>query len=155
MQCQRLNNVPDLTQFWQVDNLFIAGQPSEESFEMLAKMGFTKIFNMRSENESDFNFEIEACQRLGMEYIQFPIVENGELIPDHCKKLTECIDAEINAENKCLIHCGSGNRIAAWLMTYLPLSRGISFEEAVQIAMNNGLSSPAFIEQAKKIVESY
>lgn len=149
METKRLNDVRGLMYLWQVDNIFIAGQPNEESFDKLSEMGITKILNMRSANECDFTFETEACKRLGLEYIQFPIVKDGELIPENCKKLSNLIDEK----EKWFIHCGSANRIAAWLMTYLPLYRGMSFEEATKIAMENGLSNPGYIEQARKIVE--
>lgn len=134
---------------WQVDNLYLAGQPNEGSFEKLKEMGFTKIINLRAENECDFAFEIAACKKLGMEYIQFPIVDGAELIADNCKRLSEMIDET----EKWFIHCGSANRIAAWLMTYLPLYRGMSFEKATEVAMNNGLSNPGYIQQARKIVD--
>lgn len=148
METKRLNNVPGLMHLWQVDNLFVAGQPSEESFSKLKELGVTKVFNMRSIDECDFTFETEACKGLEIEYVQFPIVSNGELIPEACKRLSELLDKE----NNLFIHCGSANRIAAWLMTYLPLYRDMSFDEATQVAMENGLSNPGFIEQARKIV---
>jgi protein tyrosine phosphatase (PTP) superfamily phosphohydrolase (DUF442 family) len=149
MQTKRINDVPGLMYLWQVDNLYLAGQPSEVSFDKLKDMGFKKIFNMRSADECDFSFETQACQRLNMEYIQFPIVENGMLVPANCKKLSDML----NRDEKFFIHCGSANRIAAWLMTYLPLYRNIPFDQAVEIAMDNGLSNPGFIEQARQIVE--
>jgi protein tyrosine phosphatase (PTP) superfamily phosphohydrolase (DUF442 family) len=149
MQTKRINEVPGLMYLWQVDNLFIAGQPAAESFDTLKELGVKKILNMRSENECDFSFETSACKRLGLEYIQFPILENGLLIPENCKRLSEML----NETDKWFVHCGSANRIAGWLMTYLPLYRNIPFEEAVEIATKNGLSNPALIEQARKIVE--
>ena len=149
METKRLNDVPGLMYLWQVDNIYLAGQPSEESFDKLKEMGISKILNMRSADEIDFKFEIDACERLGFEYFQFPIVKDGELIPEQCKKLSEMI----NTEEKWFIHCGSANRIAAWLMTYLPVYRNMSFDEGVEIAMNNGLTNPGYIEQARKIVE--
>lgn len=148
MQTQRLNTVPGLMFFWQVDNIFLAGQPAEESFDSLKEMGFTKVLNMRSEDECDFSFEKGACARLDLEYIQFPIVKDGQLIAENCKKLSDML----NADDKWFVHCGSANRIAGWLMTYLTLYRGMNFDDATKIAMENGLSNPGFIEQARKIV---
>jgi len=147
MECSRLNNIKGLMYLWSVDNLLIAGQPQAESFEELKKLGITKVFNMRSENEMDFTFEKEACERLGLEYIQFPLVENGQLIKESCEKLSSMI----NETDKWFIHCGSANRIAGWLITYLTKYRKMDFNKACEIAMNNGLSNPAFIEQAKII----
>lgn len=148
MECKRLNTVPGLMFLWQVDNLLIAGQPAEQSFDSLKEMGVKKVINLRSETEMDFSFEKEACERLGMEYVQFPLVENGQLLPSSCEKLSNMIDEN----DKWFIHCGSANRIAGWLMTYLTKYRNLSFEQATEIAMNNGLSNPGFIEQAREIV---
>lgn len=150
MECSRLNNIKGLMYLWSVDNLLIAGQPQAESFEELKKLGITKVFNMRSEDEMDFSFEKEACSKLGLEYIQFPLVENGQLIKENCEKLSSMI----NETDKWFIHCGSANRIAGWLITYLTKYRKMDFDKACEIAMNNGLSNPAFIEQAKIITQS-
>lgn len=150
METKRLNNVPGLMFLWQVDNLLLAGQPDEESFETLKEMGVTKVFNLRGESEMDFSFEKEACERLRMGYVQFPLVEAGQLIPENCEKLSNMIDEN----EKWFIHCGSANRIAGWLMTYLTKYRKMTFEQATEIAMNNGLSNPGFIEQARQIVNS-
>ena len=149
METKRLNDVPGLMHLWQVDNLLIAGQPSEESFAKFSEMGIKKVFNLRSINEVDFSFEVDACQKFGFEYTQIPIVSDGELIPQACEELSSLV----NADEVILIHCGSANRVAAWLMTYLSTRRNIKFDDAVDIATNSGLSNPAFIEQARKIVE--
>jgi protein tyrosine phosphatase (PTP) superfamily phosphohydrolase (DUF442 family) len=133
---------------WEVDNLLLAGQPGEQSFEILKEMGVTKVVNLRGESEMDFSFEIEACSRLEIGYVQFPLVEAGELIAQNCERLSSMIDDN----EKWFIHCGSANRIAGWLMTYLTKYRKMTFEQATEIAMNNGLTNPGFIEQARNIV---
>lgn len=150
MQPVRLNNVPGLVFLWQFENLFIAGQPSEESFEGIKALGVSKVYNMRSAQEADFDFEQKACETLGMDYEQFALVENGKLSAEQCKKLSELI----NDEDKFFIHCGSANRISGWLITYLTQYKNYSFDQATDIAMNSGLTNPAFIEQARDIVES-
>lgn len=148
METKRLNTVPGLMYLWEVDNLLIAGQPQTQSFEALKEFGITKVFNMRNSNEMDFSDEIAECERLDLEYINFPLVINGQLDREACDKLSKSIDEK----DKWFIHCGSANRIAGWLITHLTKYRGMSFEEACEIAMNNGLTNPAFIEQARDIV---
>lgn len=150
METKRINEVPGLMHLWQVDNMLLAGQPQEESFQKLKEMGVTKVFNLRSEDEMDFNYEIEALKKLDIPYIQFPIIKDGNLIAENCLRL----NSELNEKDIIMIHCGTANRVAGWLMTYLPLERGMSVDEAVEIAMNNGLTKPDFIEQAKTIVKA-
>ena len=147
MKTQRLNDVPGLMFLWQVDNLLCAGQPSPESFEAIKERGVTKVFNMRDNSEMDFSFEKEACQELGMEYIQFPLMVDGVLNKEACNKLSE----SINETDTWFIHCGSANRIGGWLITYLVQYRKMAFDAALEIAMNNGLTNPGFIEQARDI----
>ena len=50
------------------------------------------------------------------------------------------------------IHCGTANRVGAWLIVHLVKEKGMDFEAAVEVASNNGLTNPAFIEQAEDIL---
>ena len=149
METKRINDIPGLVHAWEVDNMLLTGQPQENSFNKLKELGVKRIINFRDENEMDFSFEKAACKELGIEYIQLPIISNGELIAENCLKINDLL----NEDDNVLIHCGTANRVAGWLMTYLPLKRGMDFEQASQIAMDSGLTKPDFIEQARKIVE--
>jgi len=149
MEYKRITDINGLMHLWKVDNLYLAGQPSIESFEKIKELGVTKIINLRSAGEMDFSAEIEKVNSLGLEYVQFPIVENGELNAENCERLSKMIDKE----NPHFIHCGSANRVAGWLITYLTDYRGMSFDDAVEIAEQNGLSNPGFIDQAEMIVK--
>ena len=150
MKTERITDVVGLNFLWQVDNIYCAGQPSIESFQAIKGLGVNKVFNMRDISEMDFSEEEEACKSLGLEYIQFPLLINGQLSKDSCNKLSE----SINDSDKWFIHCGSANRIGAWLITYLVSHRDLSFDDAVEVAMNNGLTNPGFIEQAKSVLNS-
>lgn len=148
MKTNRITTIPGLMYLWQVDNLLCAGQPDIESFAPLKDMGIKKVFNMRHESEMDFNAHVEECKNLGLEYKQFSIMDNGVLSKESCEKLTN----SINDKDLILIHCGSANRIGGWLITYLVSHKKMEFDAAVEIAMNNGLTNPAFIEQARDII---
>jgi protein tyrosine phosphatase (PTP) superfamily phosphohydrolase (DUF442 family) len=150
MKTQRITDISGLNFLWQVDNLYCAGQPGEESFAEIKSLGVTTVFNLRDVSEMDFSFEEKACAELGMEYIQFPLMVNGQLSTEACHRLSESIDDN----EKWFIHCGSANRIGGWLITYLVKYRNMDFEEAVEIASNNGLTNPGFIEQAQSVLGS-
>ena len=148
MEQKRITDIPGLMYLWKVDNLYLAGQPSPESWSAIKNLGVSKIYNLRAEGEMDFSGEIETIKELGLDYEQFPIVNNGELIAENCDRLGKAI----NDTEPQFIHCGSANRVAGWLMVYLVKYRNLSFDEAVEIAQRNGLSNPGFIEQAEKIL---
>ena len=53
-------------------NIYLAGQPSPEAFELAAEMGVEKVVNIRRPQEqADWNegAHVESC---GMEYVQVP-----------------------------------------------------------------------------------
>jgi protein tyrosine phosphatase (PTP) superfamily phosphohydrolase (DUF442 family) len=150
METKRITDIPGLMQLWKVDNLLCAGQPSLDSFAPLKEMGIKKVYNMRGESEMDFSEEIKQCKSLGLEYIQFPLVIDGALSKEACSKLS----SSINEDDLFLIHCGSANRIGGWLITHLVSHKNMEFDAAVEVAMNNGLTNPTFIEQAREILEN-
>lgn len=149
MQGKRLTSIPGLMYLWKVDNLYLAGQPQDISWEAIEKLNIKKVFNLRGEDEADFSFQEGFVSENKLDYEQFPICKNGALIPEACERLS----SQLNEEDNFFIHCGSANRVGGWLMTYLTQYRGMSFEDAVEVAQENGLSNPAFIEQAQEIIE--
>ena len=147
MKGERITSISGLNYLWKVENLYLAGQPSPESWSEIKELGISKVINLRNDSEMDFSAEISDVKKMGLSYEQFPIVENGQLNAANCKKLSDMI----NKEDSFLIHCGSANRVGGWLITYLTQYCNIDFEEAVEIASENGLSNPGFIDQAKAI----
>lgn len=150
MQGKRITEVPGLAYLWQVDNLLLAGQPSPESWSALKELGVTKVINLRGEGEIDFAGEMSDIQDHGMEYEQFPIIVDGELSPENCQRLSEMVKSDNGTH---FIHCGTANRVGAWLITYLHKHKGIDFEQAVDIAAANGLTNPALVQKAKKVCD--
>ena len=147
MNEKRITDIPGLSNLWKVDNLYLAGQPSANSWDHIAKLNIKKVINLRDTSEMDFSGQEEALSKLGIAYEQFPIVKGGALLEDNCEKLSEML----NTEDEFFIHCGSANRVGGWLITYLTKHRGLDFDTAVEIAERNGLSNPGFIDQAEKI----
>ena len=149
MDTKRITDVAGLNFLWKVDNLYLAGQPSLEALDTVKDWGIKTIINLRDNAEMDFAAEEAKSKELGMDYVQFPIMENGALSATNCERLSEMV----NTEGEHFIHCGSANRVGGWLITYLVKYRGIDFEAAVEVAMNNGLTAPALIEQAQEVLE--
>lgn len=146
----RVTDIPGLMHLWVWDKLYLAGQPQlPESWEHLKAQGVTKVINIRSEGEADFDGDREKAESLEMDYVHIPVLGAAGLDGDACRK----ISAEIKKETSTLIHCGTANRVAGWLITYL-VDSGMEFEQAVKIASENGLSNPGFIQQAEDILNS-
>lgn len=148
MQSKRVTDIPGLQHCWQVENIFLAGQPTLESLDTLKQLGVSKVFNLRNEGEGDFSGIEKRCKELGMEYHQIPIIIDGMLDKGNCDKLSNLIDESSNN----FVHCGTANRVNGWFMTYLTKYKGMDFEDAIDVASASGLSSPALIDQAEQIV---
>jgi len=149
MKSTRIFDVPGLNHLWKLENFYLAGQPSEETFEALRNENIKKVFNLRGESEMDFSWEESKLKDMGIDYEQFPIVTSNGLDAENCKKL----NSEVNDNDTFFIHCGSANRVGAWLITYLVLNKGMDFEEAVELASSSGLSNPGFVEQAEQVIQ--
>lgn len=146
----RVTDIPGLAHLWVLDNLYLAGQPQmEETWTELAKRGVKKVINTRSEGEADFTSDMAKAKELGMEYVQIPVMGASGLDAEAC----EAISNAINEGETTMIHCGTANRVGGWLMTHLAGKQGMEFEKAIEVASNNGLSNPGFIEQAEAIVK--
>lgn len=149
LNMQRLLNVPGVDNIYQLDNFYVASQPSEETLEWIKNSSIQKVINLRDQDEMDFAFEKNFCEKSDIEYHQFPVTCNGSFITANIKKLNELVK---NKDEKYFIHCGSANRVIAWLLTYLPTHRQLSFEETEKLALDMGLTNASFIEQAKDLL---
>ncbi|MEX0798987.1 MAG: hypothetical protein WD025_06065 [Bacteriovoracaceae bacterium] len=149
MKSTRMTDVPGLNHLWKLENLYLAGQPGEETMEAIKELGIKKVFNLRNPSEMDFDWEEKKLKDLGIDYEQFPIVTEIGLNPDNCKKLSE----QLNEQDNFFIHCGTANRVGGWLITYLVQYKNMDFEDAVELASESGLSNPAFIDQAMQVIQ--
>lgn len=148
METKRMTDIKGLLYLWKVDNLYLAGQPELEAWDQIKELGVKKVFNLRAPKEMDFAPQEKKLQDLNLDYEQLTIVSDGKLDAAICEKLSQ----QINDKDTFFIHCKSANRVAAWLIVYLVKSRGLSFDAAVEVAQENGLSNPDFIIQAQEIL---
>lgn len=149
MQSTRITDLPGLMYLWKLDNLYLAGQPELNSWNDIKKLGVDIVINLRSETEMDFSDQENKMKELGIESQQFPIIVNGKLDAHNCNKLSNLIEQD----KTYFIHCGSANRVGAWLITYLVFKKGLEFDQAVEIATQSGLTNPGFIDQAEDVIE--
>ena len=126
------------TRYHQFERFFITNQPDSAGLELAAQEGVSIVINLRGLSESDWD-EAGVSRSLGLEYHQVPV--NGaapQLSEDSFEQINEVVSA--NPDARILLHCGSGNRAAAWLAWYLADVEGLDTEKAIEIANENGLS---------------
>ena len=141
--------ITGINHLWKVDSLYLTGQPTSDSVADIKALGIDRVFNLRGESEMDFSSQKSDFEAAGIEYHQLPILDaNKSLNKESIDKLNSMMDSSKSN----LIHCGTANRVGGWLITHLVQNKKMNFDEAVEIAKNNGLKNEAFIEQARQIL---
>ncbi|HKA20310.1 MAG TPA: protein tyrosine phosphatase family protein [Blastocatellia bacterium] len=131
------------------ENFATAGQPKDAAFSKLATNGYRAVLNLRTASEGvDLKHEQEAVEKAGMRYVNIPVVSNSPK-PEQAE---EFIKAVKNKDNQpMLIHCGSANRVGAFLMIYRVVELGWPEEKALEESTRVGLTSPVL----KKFAQDY
>jgi uncharacterized protein (TIGR01244 family) len=129
-------------------DLATAGQPTPEALRALKQQGFRTVINLRAESEPGVKEEEAIVRAEGLEYVSVPVTPAsfGQRQVDEVAKLLD--DPK---SGPILLHCGSANRVGA-VWTVIQAQRGRSYEEAEAEGRKIGLTSPALIEAAKKVL---
>jgi uncharacterized protein (TIGR01244 family) len=121
-----------------VDNVTIGAQPSQTGLEEAAAMGFTVVVSNRAPGEIDWN-ERAVADSLGLQFVSIPMSGPVTEITD---EQIAGLDAVISTPGaKVLLHCASGNRASGLWAAWLVEKRGISAEDAFDLAIPGGLGS--------------
>ena len=147
---ERITDIPELIHLWKYKNLYLAGQPGEKAWPVLKDRGVVRVINIRGAGEADFDKDKEIVEKLGMDYHHIALIDDGKISQKAADEISKKVQ-EVDSDKPVIIHCGSANRVAGWLMVHLT-KNGMDFKEAVKVAQENGLSNPGFIEQAQDIV---
>lgn len=123
-----------------------SGQPSVAAFPELAARGYSAVINLRQPGEPMPPDERERAEAAGLRYFSIPmrildfgIEEAGALE----QALAEAPPGSV------LIHCASGQRVAALWGMYRGLREGLEPEEAVAAARAAGLHKEALAERIR------
>jgi uncharacterized protein (TIGR01244 family) len=145
---------PPIRNFLRVNESFCTGgQPSLEHLAELKAEGVRVIINLRTPGEHDAAAERAEAERLGLRYINIPVVSASlkDEMADEFLKATD--DA---ANRPAFIHCGSATRVGAFWMIRRALRDGLTIEaaeaEARKVGANN---APQLIEFAKQYIERH
>jgi uncharacterized protein (TIGR01244 family) len=97
------------------DDLFIAGQPTQNALREMKALGVTTIVNLRSPSEMQrIGFDEEKLiAELGIKYVYLPVRGDAQFpyTPETLAKFTEALKS---AEGKVLLHC-----TVAWRASHL------------------------------------
>ena len=133
-----LNGIAESDDIAMTHPIAVAGQPSTENFSEIAEAGYSIIVDMRGENENrGMEDEAAVVESLGMRYVPFPLVGGEAISWENAAKLDELLES---ADGPVLMHCGSGNRVAA-LLALRASQNGATDEEALEAGFASGLTS--------------
>jgi uncharacterized protein (TIGR01244 family) len=136
-----------------VDERFATGgQPSDSACAKLAANGYRAVLNLRTEGEGvDIAREREMVEKAGMRYINIPVVTR-EPKPENAEDFIKAVKDPAN--HPLMIHCGSGNRVGAFMMIYRVVDQGWSEEKAMEEATRIGLTNPGLKSFAQSYIAS-
>ena len=140
---------------YQYMNVFFSGQPNEANYAELKKAGFASVINLRQENEGTYMEadEEKAVLKLDMNYTHIPMSGKDQLDNEMVDRISRALKKH-RKEGKTLIHCGSGGRVALWLGGHFFRDHKFSKKEAMRLAQDLGLSSPAHQKNLKRYLDA-
>lgn len=145
---KELEEVPGLKHPY--NNLYLAAQPKPDDFVAFNKVGVQHVINLRAPKEMpDFN-EAAIVTKSGMAYYNIPIVESSDLTKENVNLLNSLL-TNLDKETV-LIHCSSGNRVAALMTLRAAWFHGTSNEDAMQLGESYGLTK--WSPDVKKLLSS-
>lgn len=118
--------------------LATAGQPSAEQFTAAGQAGVKVVIDLRDPMELRPFDEAATLGRLGIEYINIPVM-NGALTTSALDKILAALRA--HAGTPTILHCASANRVGGALIPYFILDEGMAEQDAIDAAMRVGLRS--------------
>jgi uncharacterized protein (TIGR01244 family) len=123
-----------------VGDVLLGGQPTPEGLVNARDDGVTLVINSRPDSEMTFD-ERSVVEGLGMRYLSLPFVPatlNDELVTTFLAEMRQ-------RQGRVLVHCSSGNRVAALWAMYEISELDVDPETAVDRARQAGLRSPELV----------
>ena len=138
--------------FLRVNESFCTGgQPAIEHLAELKADGVKAIINLRPPSEHAAAEEQAEAQKLGLRYINIPVVSADPKEEQAAEFLHVTDDA---ANRPAFIHCAGAVRVGAFWMIRRVLRDGLSIEAAEEEAKKVGLNNaPKLTEFAKQYIE--
>ncbi len=119
-----------------VGSVYVAGQPTPEGLVNARDAGVTLVINARPDSEMSYD-EGQYVRMLGMRYVSVPFVP--ATLDD--AKVAAFLKEVREHDGPILLHCSSGNRVAALWAIHEIKDLGVPPEQAVARARQLGLKS--------------
>lgn len=119
--------------------LATAGQPTEEQFEQLAKLGVKRVIQLRVANEPGSGWEEAKAKALGVDFVRLPIAGAEGITVDNAKKLDAVLKA--GGDQPTLLCCASSNRVGALLALKAFHVDGKTADEALAYGRAGGMKA--------------
>ena len=98
------------------DNLFTAGQPTENQLATVKTAGFVQVINLAPHGlENSLPNEADIVTALGMTYTHIPVDFKN---PTDADFSAFCAAMEQAGERKVLVHCAANMRVSAFMFRY-------------------------------------
>jgi protein tyrosine phosphatase (PTP) superfamily phosphohydrolase (DUF442 family) len=146
--------VPPIRYFLQVNEQFCTGgQPRLEHLAKLKADGVKVIINLRQPSEHRAPEEEAEAKKLGLRYINIPVIY-GEPKDEQADEFLKITD---DPENRpAFIHCAAAIRVGAFWMIRRVLRDGWTVEKAEEEAAKVGLvNAPHLVSFAKNYIENH
>ncbi|CAN5514961.1 hypothetical protein BH23ACI1_BH23ACI1_23860 [soil metagenome] len=139
---------PPIRNFLQVTPDFCtAGQPRPEQFAYLKGQGVKAVLNLRTPGEHRADEERAEVERLGMRYINIPVVYSAPTD----EQVDEFLKITDEPENRpMLIHCTAAIRVGAFWMIRRIVRDGLSYDDALVEARKVGLVNAPHLDEFVK-----
>jgi len=125
--------------------LIVAGQPSASQLGTAAAGGVATVIDLRDPMEPRGYDEAAEAARLGMRYVNVPVVSGG--IGD--SQMDRVLSAMRESRGSpTLLHCSSANRTGGPLLAYLLVDEKMDDQAAFDLALRSGLRSAEYLEWA-------
>lgn len=118
-------------------NLFCGGQPVPEQLRSFADAGGRCIVNLRAVGEQQDWDEAATVRSLGMDYVHIPVAGPEGLSREATARLADTLRQYGGAH--VMVHCASGQRVAALLSLKAAWHDGLSDTDALALGRNAGL----------------
>ncbi len=118
------------------DGVWRAAQPAPHHLRRARDLGVRTILNLRGRRDTcgAYQLEREACHRLGLTLVDFPIRSRSPLDRGTLLAAAELI---ASIETPMLLHCKSGADRAGFMSTlYLFLHEGVALKEAMGVHLS-------------------
>jgi protein tyrosine phosphatase (PTP) superfamily phosphohydrolase (DUF442 family) len=136
-----LAGVPNASQ--PLPHLLTSGQPSPQHFAALRKAGAEVVLDIRDPMEPRSFDEPRLVRELGMEYVNVSVRQGA--LDDATMEAILAVVRHYEGRHM-LFHCASANRVGGALIPHFMLDKGMSEEEAVELAMRIGMRGADLLE---------